>query len=328
MAISPLRSERVEKIFSPGFPKVGQRGRVIFVLLGVWILAVILPSLHFAPGNWEELRRILAGAGSSPLGSFLLHSLSFFWALGVIILAIALVHSLTNRRWRKKGDENLVYREPPPVPWTVYVFIVLFFLSLVGLVWWAKQQDWRSEKTPPVQSSVEKAEKQSPAVMPRPSPSVSPPVQKPPYLEWVLYLLILGVPVVIGLLLWRLWGRWRERGSSETEEIAQIMARAALDLEKGAQLSDVILRCYRDMCRVLRREVELRQEMTPREFAQRLQQKGVREKEVAYLTGLFERVRYGRYRATSLDRAEAISALRTIEARYGEDSREKRSHQG
>lgn len=323
-ALSFRRQEKSEKTLFLGLPKLGKRADVVSVLLGVWVLAVTLPSLHFAPGDWEELGHLLGRIGSSGLGSILLHFLAFVWALGLIVLAIALALALTNRRRRKKEDEDLIYREPPPVPWTVYILIVLVFLSWGGLVWWMKQQAWFGEKNTSIRSAMEKVERQSPAARPEPSPSVSPSIRRPPDLEWVLHFLILGVSVVFVLVLWRLWRRRQKRDLSEAGEITPIAAKAALDLEKGAQLSDVILRCYRDMCRVLRREVELRQEMTPREFAQGLRQKGVREKEVAFITGLFERVRYGRYRATSRDRAEAISALRTIVVQYGETSRENR----
>jgi hypothetical protein len=62
--------------------------------------------------------------------------------------------------------------------------------------------------------------------------------------------------------------------------------------------------------------------MTAREFAQRLQQKGVNEQEVTKLTILFEQVRYGRYATGLKERKEAIEALKAIEEQYGRSQNE------
>lgn len=94
-------------------------------------------------------------------------------------------------------------------------------------------------------------------------------------------------------------------------------AQAVSDLEKGEELSDIVLRCYREMCRILGRKVVLRREMTAREFVRQLDHVGVRGEEIASLTRLFERVRYGRLESGPAERAEAIALLKAIEIRYG-----------
>lgn len=127
----------------------------------------------------------------------------------------------------------------------------------------------------------------------------------------------IGLLAGLSLLVWR---GLRGRPSIEEPEVpdlARIVARAVTDLEKGGKLSDVVLRCYRDMCAILGRKVALREEMTAREFAQRLQQAGVGGGEVLRLTDLFERVRYGRHMAGPDERAEAIVLLQAIENQYG-----------
>jgi len=133
----------------------------------------------------------------------------------------------------------------------------------------------------------------------------------------VEYLLAIGFLSGLSFLVWRGLRRRPSLEEPEMPDLGGIVARAVMDLEKGGELSDVVLRCYRDMCGILGRKVALRKEMTAREFAQKLQQAGVGEAEVLKLTDLFERVRYGRHAASPDERAEAVALLQAIETHYG-----------
>ena len=57
--------------------------------------------------------------------------------------------------------------------------------------------------------------------------------------------------------------------------------------------------------------------MTAREFTRLLLKSGIDEQEVARLTDLFERVRYGRHITDPDEQAEALGLLKSIEAKYG-----------
>jgi hypothetical protein len=134
--------------------------------------------------------------------------------------------------------------------------------------------------------------------------------------------LVAGLLILLALGAWRiLKGRYKP-GETELPGVSQIAARAAADLERGAELSDIVLRCYREMCEILSRKVRPSGEMTAREFAQQLRQEGVHEQEVTKLTSLFEHVRYGRYATGPEERKEAIEALKAIEEQYGRSQNE------
>ena len=292
-------------------PMTLRRGQIVIILFSVWVLAVILPNVRFAPGNWKALKQRMTDRPPS------LEALLGIILVIAVILFGGLVLFLWKGRWkRRKGDDLYqIYREPIRVPWSVYVIIVLLFAALGGVVWWIRQPSKVPEQAVPSLHSLVPSENKPESSPPPPSTVL--PGPKLPELEWVGYLLAIGL-LVGGS--WKVWRSLKDHPEGEEPDISnvgQIAAQAAWDLEKGAELSDVVLRCYRDMCNILRRKVSLRQDMTAREFAQYLQEAGVREVEVARLTFLFEQVRYGRYVAGPEERAEAIALLKAIENQYG-----------
>jgi hypothetical protein len=288
-----------------------QRGQILIVLFSVWILAVILPNVHFAPGNWDTLKSRLTEKPPS---------VEAFIGILLIMAAIlfaGLVAILWRGRWRKKKEEDMyqMYHEPVRMPASVPVFLFLLLTAIAGMIWWAHQPS-KEEGTRPPPHLAASSEKQQVETPLKPSPrALSSP--KFPKIEWLEYLLAMALWVV-GI--WTVWRWLKERPAGEDLPIlnvGQVAARAAMELERGADLSDVVLRCYRNMCNILRRKVALREEMTAREFAHLLREAGVRGEEVARLTALFEKVRYGRYGASPEERAEAILLLQAIENQYG-----------
>jgi len=289
-----------------------RRGQIILILFSVWLLAITLPVVRFAPGRWEALsQRVTKNPPSlETLAGIILVFAAIFLA-GLVFLLMK-----GRRRKRKDDDSYETYREPIPVPWSVYVVMVLLFAALGGLVWWARQP---SKIPQPLATSLhslaapaEKATKVPPMVPPRglPGPML-------PDLKGMEYLLAIGLLAGLSWVVWRILKHRHVGEEPEVPDVGQIAAQAAVDLENGGELSDIVLRCYRDMCEILRLKAIMRPEMTAREFAQCLQQAGVREGEVLRLTALFERVRYGRYIAGPDERAEAIALLKTIENQYG-----------
>jgi hypothetical protein len=293
-----------------------RRGQIIIVLFSFWILAVILPNLHFAPGNWDTLRLRLTEKPPS-LESF----------LGIVLIMAAilfagLVKILWRGRWRKKKGEDMyqMYREPVRMPASVPAIFFLLLAAIAGMIWWAHQPSKGGGAVPPLHLGAS-PEKQRVETPPKTSPKA---LSRPrlPETEWVEYLLGMGLLVVGSWMIWR-WLKERPGGEDmqipemQIPNVGQVAAQAALELERGADLSDVVLRCYRDMCNILRRKVALREEMTAREFAHHLQEAGVRGEEVDRLTALFEKVRYGRDAASPEERAEAIALLQEVENQHG-----------
>ena len=197
----------------------------------------------------------------------------------------------------------------------------MLFLSISGLFWLTWQQSGIFDKWLSPQPSIEAPEKLKPSEPLQP-PSRAHPVYKPTVPRWLGYLLVASLLVLLSLGSWHLLKDRYKPERTELPAVSQIAARAATDLERGAELSDIVLRCYREMCDILSRKVRLSGEMTAREFVQHLQQQGVHEQEVAKLTSLFEHVRYGRYIAGPEERKEAIEALKAIEKQYRRSSSE------
>ena len=89
--------------------------------------------------------------------------------------------------------------------------------------------------------------------------------------------------------------------------------------QAGGDLRDAVLRCYRDMSRVLgeRQGLARAQSATPREFEAQLAAAGLRDEHIRRLTRLFERVRYGARRADAGEEREALACLTAIVQAYG-----------
>jgi hypothetical protein len=143
--------------------------------------------------------------------------------------------------------------------------------------------------------------------------------------HWAVFPFLLAGLAGLALLGWwvkRLLGSSREgEGEGPLAELAALAGAAAGELEAGGSLRDVVLRCYRDMSRLLseREAVPFTQAMTAREFEARLYAIGVRHEHIARLSRLFEFVRYGGRVSGPKEVAEAIACLEAIEAAYGTD---------
>lgn len=150
--------------------------------------------------------------------------------------------------------------------------------------------------------------------------SVEPPdfVSHPP--DWIVLVVSAAIFAVIGLLAWRFWqGRAADRSADGSlEDQLAHEAESALDaIRSGQDLSNVVLRCYRDMEQAVQRAHGLnrRASMTPREFERRLVSSGLDAEAVGRLTRLFERVRYGSHAIDADDEADAESCLAAIAGR-------------
>lgn len=182
-----------------------------------------------------------------------------------------------------------------------------------------------------------------------PSPPPEEEVQLPPAVEqerisqelldnppdWLdpITVVVTIVLVVTGVIVARfLWHRPWDRPEKGTLEVITAEAEAALDeLRAGAEVRDVIFRCYLEMNQGLRKRLGLVREegMTPREFEEELTRAGLPQHAVQRLTRLFESVRYGKQSGTEADREEAVASLEAIidHARAQEERRRGRSEQ-
>jgi hypothetical protein len=147
-----------------------------------------------------------------------------------------------------------------------------------------------------------------------PMPVFEPPQVSPTFsylISFAFALLFLGV-------VWGLYRGWKRYVSfhikKPLDEIAQVARSSLNDLAAGRNSSDVIINCYLRMSDVVsdKRNLHRTTDMTPHEFALRLEQAGLPGDSVTRLTRLFEGVRYGDRKSAPKDVTEAVSCLKTI----------------
>lgn len=136
---------------------------------------------------------------------------------------------------------------------------------------------------------------------------------------WTVLAVTLAISaLLVGLAAGVIWLIWRNRPRPE-EPLARIglQAQAALDaLQFGDDFRATIIRCYREMTRVLQQERGIQRgiAMTPAEFESVLQGKGLPSEAVHQLTQVFEDVRYGDLTADRQQERLAKDSLAAIVA--------------
>jgi len=104
------------------------------------------------------------------------------------------------------------------------------------------------------------------------------------------------------------------RSSSPSGLIRNTMQDALLKLHEGADLKQIIVRCYYEMGQVLmkKRGISRNRDMTPREFESVLCNSGLPKEPLFQLTRLFEEIRYGNRASSELEKEDAIRCLTAI----------------
>ncbi len=148
-----------------------------------------------------------------------------------------------------------------------------------------------------------------------PAPSA---VAPPALANWLVWAVSVALAV---LLLWAAWRLWRlvPTRASQVQAPAQLqLARAARlalqELQGGADPHNVIVRCYREMSRIVGEKRQLYREayLTPREFVTYMERAGVPAQPAAKLTALFEAARYGAKELSAQSEADAVACLQAL----------------
>jgi hypothetical protein len=148
-----------------------------------------------------------------------------------------------------------------------------------------------------------------PMPLPAKPAAVGPPLgPTPQVLIWLVAAALLVGTVLLGLAV------LREKRCSPLAAWQLEAEQARLDLLAGADLKEVILRCYRRMSDALQEEQDIVREdhMTTGEFERLLASKGVPPDPVHQLTRLFDAVRYGQWKPQAGDENRAIQCLDDI----------------
>lgn len=161
-------------------------------------------------------------------------------------------------------------------------------------------------------AAEEDAEEETPPV--QPFPAIEPVSRIPKWVTTAVnILMMLFAFAIISFFVWTFWPE-KERVMTPLFEISQEAEGALIELRNGADLRNVVLRCYIEMGRIVAewRGIQRTQSMTPREFELSLADLGLPKEPVINLTRLFEKVRYGASKPTKADEDNAESSLTAI----------------
>ena len=179
-----------------------RRVQLIVIFFSVWMLAMFLPPLRFAPGNWDVLRRSMMQKPPT-LGSpsLFLEFFALFLAAGIIVLIGFIILSLwRSRRKKRKDDDFFIFYENPRVTWLVYVVFLLLFLGAGSVHWLAWHYSGTSERWVAPEQRIEAPERVRPPAPP--SPSAAPTAHELMVPRWPGYLLVAGLFILVGLGSW------------------------------------------------------------------------------------------------------------------------------
>lgn len=191
-----------------------------------------------------------------------------------------------------------------------FVMILMWAILLYALNSWSNTEQ------------VEETEEIIPEIIERPVTNFQQDVALLPEIntdspDWLVVLI--GTVVLLGIAGagFYLYRRTRQLEGEEDLEMLANEAQSAIDeIQSGGDFRNAILRCYSQMCVILRRDRGIYRNhwMTPREFEQRMVRAGLPRKPVTGLTQLFEYVRYGGYEPDSEQEILAIGWLDAIAA--------------
>ncbi len=285
----------------------------LLVLTGLFLLASSLGSIRFSEGKLLPVSNLAPSFGqgndSSDTVSAFLAVFRVVMIIMWILLPIYVIYLFLSKEARKRLLRDIAMILP--------FLVLLYFLSnnianrdgdqnLLGNLGLEAAEEGVSQEAPPL-------------------PEFQPP---PPWVTTVATIILATATVIaVAAIVWIIWRRTRKKEDGPLHRIEQ-QAREAIDLiESGGDLRDVILRCYMQMIIALRdyRMIDRERDMTPHEFGQLLEKRGLPNEPVRQLTELFERVRYGAYNPGREEERAAIASLSAIVSacqRYASRSRQ------
>jgi hypothetical protein len=266
-------------------------------LVGMLLLAASLSRVQFKPGIPFSLgsQPLTAPSGDQGIGGgeVILWLFRGFMALLVVGFVIYVIASLFSPEGRRRLLVNLL-------------LLGMIFL-IASLIKPPSGQDQGQETQP-------QANPQSQLDVGSSEPTATFVPNTPPWLVTAtsVGLAVLGTAIVVGLF-W-FWQRRRAEAPTTLERLEKEARQAVDALQAGADVSDVVMRCYLQMSLVLQEERGIRRDstMTPREFERLLTARGLPGKPVERLTELFEAMRYGRQPTGIYEERVALASLNAI----------------
>ena len=287
----------------------------VFVFLAVamalvFVLAVSVTGMPLLPGEPFSLpaRTMRLGSGGALGGgeTFLL-IMRILLALSLIALPVYIITSILTKEGRRRLLGNIA--------------AALILALMINVVQRAGIQ--MPELTQP-RTGLNEATTSEKQAAPEPAPP-------PPPSDWVVYAVAAGISLLIVAVALGLFfaARQRSHQPDTMQELGDDAQKAINALRAGDALDETIQRCYHDMCDVLalERGVARNAAMTPHEFEQTLNGKGLPRGAVHTLTSLFEQIRYGGASASAREQNMAIESLSAIVAACAQSRAQSQSKQ-
>lgn len=280
-------------------------GLLAALLLLLLVLSAALPRLELQPGTLFRLEEeenpspeaaAFADASAIQRGLLVLRGIV---AAVVIIYPIYIILSLLTKEGRKRLFKDLAR----------LAVLILFLL-------------WFTENGSQFIKGFEGGEEQAAGleidITPEATVVAFEPVDTSGGALVILVVLAIGLAAIVGAFAW--WWFTPEHRKpypkpTPGQQLAEQAGQAVKEIEAGAELSDVILRCYHQMERTLadNRGLARPDQETPSEFAGELVAQGLPEAPVRQLTRLFEAARYGSLEMNYDSQQAAVKCLTAIQ---------------
>jgi hypothetical protein len=250
-----------------------KRKAILFLILAALItvlLAAALPQLELQKGvPLPNSNNLTETAGDKVLEYPLLISINTYvkTVIGLFLLIILIYLAVTRRRQMNFRDTALI----------------LLMIAALSLMLTSLMYAFSKVEISMLPTAVE--------ILPPGIPAAGIPLAPVP--ASLLWLVWIGLAGMIILLVFRMVSvRIQQKGDRDALVLEAEQAVGAL--KAGQDFSNVIIRCYEQMSRVLKKEqgLSLENTMTAREFEALLEKRGVPNPPVRQLTRLFEIARY------------------------------------
>ncbi len=277
----------------------------VMVAAGLAVLMLIflaagLGNLHFQPGRpislgeSETIHLSFEGIAEE-ISNIPIWDQVVFW--GLVFLVVIIVSLLLSPELRKR----------------IILFFLRFVLFAVALFYILKNFS---------SSFIELDSEEATAVegIPQAGVESATTVFTPPHVSPIfLYMISLGVVLILAVIAYFVSRWWLQRqrlrkASQPLERLAEVTRSSLADISSGMGWENAIVKCYLRMSNVVatQRGLIRRMDLTPSEFAMRLEKAGLPGEAVQQLTNLFEAARYGARQASRKETIEAVACLTTI----------------
>jgi len=269
------------------------------VMAAVFLQANGLSGLELMPGDpdafsWAFQFMDYQGAVGAIDPAFM-NIFRYIYLVGLVLLPFYLIYVIVNPQARRRFIRDMI----------LFGFILLAFMLLANYL-----RDMAKEGQPQElegfgqMGEIPQGEGAAPAL----------PSSPPDEAIWIAALVVaLVVVLMVTVVVWLFW-RSRRRKDTTVDRIATQVQAALDDLQSGADLRNVVIRCYSEMVQALNehRGIQRSTSLTPREFEDSLQTLGFPLEAVHKLTHLFEGVRYGHKPISRREEMIAVDSLTTI----------------